>query len=97
MMNDEQRHHMIQRQKAHFFYGEVTYEAGLEIKTIKGWFGYIDLGGAASSNPFMPSGSRSGPMMITVILDIDTLMTDQQQTHIPFERMIEARVAPEIP
>jgi len=89
--SDEQKQQILAMQKQGFKFGEVFYEAGLEIKSWKGWFGYSNTG---SPNAF---GGSAGTDMMIGILDIDTVLHDQEQINIPMRRIVEVRVAPTLP
>ena len=89
-LSDEQRHSIIQRQRQALMLGEVTYEAGLELKTISGWVGLR----SAQTSPGLFGGGTSGTTMVVVVPEIDVAMPDQSYLEVPIRRVISIRYAP---
>lgn len=101
-MSDEQKRQVVMRMKQAMQYGEVEYEAGLEIRKITGWYGIMDLapGGAPNNHPslFGPQNqSRSIAVGVIVLQDIDTPIHDQEHITVPFARVLSMRTAPQVP
>lgn len=99
-MTDEQKRQIVAAMKQAMQYGEVEYEAGLEIRKISGWYGVMDLapGGGPGSSLFGPQQqSRSVAIGVIVCPDIDTPLHDQEFTTVPFARVIALRTAPRMP
>lgn len=97
-MNDEQRETMIQNQRTAMSYGEITYDRGLDLATITGWYGILDMAPPMMGQPsiFPMPQSRSVAMCVIVIQDIDTLISDQETKMIPFARVIDIRSAADV-
>lgn len=100
-MTDEQKRQVVQRMKQAMQYGEIEYEAGLELRKITGWYGVMDLapGGPTTPTLFGPQNgpSRSIGIGVVIVQDIDTPMHDQEFVTVPFARVISMRAAPQMP
>lgn len=99
-MTDEQRRQTVARMRASMQYGEVEYEAGLEIRKVTGWYGVIDLapgGGSGSPSLFGPQQqTRSVAVGVIVCQEIDVPLHDQEFVTIPFTRVLSMRAAPQM-
>lgn len=98
-MTDEQKRQAVAAMKKAMQYGEIEYEAGLELRKITGWYGIMDLApGGPGSSIFGPQNqSRSTGIGVVVCQDIDESLHDQEFVTIPFARVVEMRTAPRIP
>lgn len=103
-MTDEQRRQVVEKMKSAMQYGEVEYDAGMELRSITGWFGITDLApgeSVARPSPFGPlqtqAGSRSIAVGVVVVQDIETPIHDQETTTVPWQRVLTMRAAPRMP
>lgn len=100
-MTDEQKQQVVAAMKKAMQYGEVEYEAGLEIRKATGWYGIMDLapgGGIGNPTWFGPQQqSRSIAIGVVICQDIDAPMHDQEFITVPFARVLTLRTAPRMP